>query len=89
MDRHTVYNKDLYDLSFAVAEEKGIKIQPKAAVAGGNNAGAVHSSADGCSTLAISIPCRYLHTGNCVISKDDLNETAKLVRAMAEKIAKQ
>ncbi len=89
MDRHTVYNKDLYDLSFAVANENNIKIQPKAAVAGGNNAGAVHSTADGCPTLAISIPCRYLHTGNCVISKDDLNETAKLIRAMAEKIAKQ
>ncbi len=89
MDRHTVYNRELYNMSFDVAEKNNIKIQPKAAVAGGNNAGAVHSTADGCPTIAISVPCRYLHTGNCVISKDDLNETAKLVRAMAENIAKQ
>lgn len=87
MDRHTVYNRDLYNMSFKIAEEKGVNIQPKSAVAGGNNAGAVHSSADGCPTIAISIPCRYLHTGNCVISANDLSETSKLVRAMAEKIA--
>lgn len=36
-------------------------------VAGGNDAKAIHVSAGGVKTLAISLPCRYLHSPSCVI----------------------
>jgi endoglucanase len=88
MDRRTIYPKELFDSAFELAETHVIKAQVKSLVAGGNNAGALHSTAEGCPTLAISVPCRYLHTGNCVISASDLDETAKLVRALAENCAK-
>ncbi|MEE1006819.1 MAG: M42 family peptidase, partial [Acutalibacteraceae bacterium] len=46
MDRATVYDRDYYN----AALKSGIKCQPKAAVAGGNNSGAVHLSRGGVRT---------------------------------------
>ncbi|MBR5774225.1 MAG: M42 family metallopeptidase, partial [Clostridia bacterium] len=86
MDRSTIYNKELFDLCLKTGKEKGIKAQVKAAVAGGNNSGAVHLSRGGVLTLSVSVPCRYLHTASCVIAKDDLISVADIVRAMAEKM---
>ena len=87
MDRRTVYNKNYYDQALKIAKEKNIKAQPKCAVAGGNNAGSIHSSNDGVATLALSVPCRYLHSAVCVVNKKDIYDTAKLALIMAEKIA--
>lgn len=86
MDRSTVYNKELFDLCLKTGREKGIKTQVKAAVAGGNNSGAIHLSRGGVQTLSISVPCRYLHTASCVIAKEDLFSVSQLVRAMAERM---
>ena len=60
MDRSTVYDMDLFKGAFAIAEEKGIKIQPKTTVAGGNDAGTIHKSCEGVRTIAISLPFIYL-----------------------------
>ena len=86
MDRSTVYDREMYELCFEIAKEKGIKCQPKAAVAGGNNSGEIHRSRAGVRTAAISVPCRYLHSAVCVSSRDDIMSAAALVRAVAEKI---
>ena len=87
MDHGTVYDRALYDLVYETAAENSLPCQPKLAVAGGNNAAAVHVSKTGVRTLAVSLPCRYLHSGSCVIAKSDLSGTAALVKAAAEKIA--
>jgi endoglucanase len=87
MDGGAVYDRALYELAFETAAERGLPCQPKLAVAGGNNAAAVHVSKTGVRTLAVSVPCRYLHSGSCVIAKTDLYHTAALVKAAAEKIA--
>lgn len=68
MDRATVYDKEYY----TSALHSGIKCQPKSAVAGGNNSGSVHLSREGVRTLAISVPCRYIHSASCVANKDDM-----------------
>lgn len=87
MDRRTIYPKELFDKAFELAEKKGIKAQVKAAVAGGNNAGAIHKTAGGVKTIAVSVPCRYLHSPSCVLKKEDIEESAKLIRALAEEFA--
>ncbi len=87
MDKATVYDKELYDLAFEVAAKNNIKIQPKTAVAGGNDAGAIHNSNVGVKTLTASTPCRYIHSPSCVLKKDDLNETLRLVNAVAAEFA--
>lgn len=86
MDRRTIYNRGLYELAMKTAAEKGIKCQPKLAIAGGNDSGSVHLSREGVKTLAVSLPCRYLHSPSCVIKENDAVETLKLVRALIEKI---
>lgn len=86
MDHHTMYDKELYDLAFAAAKERGIKCQTKMMVAGGNDAGAIHTARGGVRTMAVSIPCRYLHSPSCVIQKADMADCLALVREMAVRI---
>ncbi len=88
MDRSTLYNKELFDKAFDVAEKNGIVCQPKTLVAGGNDAGAIHKSRGGVKVLTVSVPCRYLHSPSCVIKYSDAEESLKLVKAMAEEFAK-
>ncbi len=87
MDRRTVYDKALFDRAFEIAKKNNIKLQTKTMVAGGNNAGVIHTSAGGVKTVAISIPCRYLHSPSCVVKVDDIFETEKILRALSEEFA--
>lgn len=86
MDGRTIYDREFYRLAFEIANEQGIPCQPKAGTSGGNDAGAIHMSREGVRTLAISLPCRYLHSASCVIHKDDLQHTAELVKALSVNI---
>lgn len=86
MDRHTVYNKDMYNLCFETAKEKNIPCQTKTMIAGGNDAGAIHISRGGVKTCAISVPCRYLHSPSCVIDKNDLENTYELTKNLLDRI---
>lgn len=87
MDRSTIYDKKYYQLAFRAAEERGIRCQAKRAVAGGNDAGAIHVSRGGVRTLAVSLPCRYLHSAYSMISIEDLTSVERLVRELACRIA--
>lgn len=87
MDRSTLYKRELYDLAFELAEKHGIKVQPKTVVAGGNDAGAIHTSRGGVRTLTVSLPCRYLHSPSCVICQADIAEVSGIVLALAEDFA--
>lgn len=87
MDRRTVYDKEMIALAFECAEKAGVKVQYKRAVAGGNDAGVIHTSRSGVRTLAVSLPCRYLHAPNCVVNKADCESMLKLVPKLAEMIA--
>ena len=78
MDRATAYDRCLYN----AALNSGLKVQPKRAVAGGNNAGAVHLSREGARTLAISLPCRYIHSPSCVANVNDMTDMLALTRYM-------
>ena len=88
MDRSTLYSRELFDRAFEIAEDKGIAIQPKTLVAGGNDAGAIHKSRGGVKVLTVSVPCRYLHSPGGVIKYSDAEESLKLVKALAEDFAK-
>lgn len=87
MDRRTIYDKDMVALAFDCAEKSDIKAQYKRAVAGGNDAGVIHSSKSGVRTLAVSLPCRYLHSPNCVVNKQDCENMIELVLMLAKNIA--
>lgn len=80
MDGRTIYDKGLYNLAMHTARINKIKVQTKTAVAGGNDAGAVQSSGKGSRVLAVSLPCRYIHSGASVVKKSDIEETRKLLK---------
>lgn len=78
MDNATVYDRKFYN----AALNSGIKCQPKCAVAGGNNSGVVHLSRSGVRSLAISVPCRYIHSATCVCNRNDIENSYQLAKFM-------
>lgn len=87
MDRATIYDREYYDLCFKVAQQENVKIQTKQAVAGGNDSGAINVSRNGVRTIALSLPCRYLHGPTSVISTDDMDSTEKILYKLASVIS--
>lgn len=87
MDRGTVYNKDLYKKAREIADLNGIANQTKTVVAGGNDASAIHKSAGGIKTVAVSLPCRYIHSAASVGSKKDMECVQRLAEVLLEEFA--
>ena len=87
MDGGTVYDRAYYQAALELAGQRGIAAQPKQAVAGGNNASAIHKSRGGVRTLALSLPCRYIHSGLCVADQRDIQSLYDLTTAVAGQIA--
>ena len=78
MDKATLYDKELY----YAALNSNIKCQPKRAVAGGNNSGRIHLSRGGIRTIALSLPCRYIHSPSSVGNTNDINSLFELSKYM-------
>lgn len=85
MDRHTIYDKEMYDFAFDTAKMNNIPCQTKTMVAGGNDAGAIHVSRGGVRTTAVSLPCRYLHSPCCVINKSDFENAYVLTKLLLDR----
>lgn len=83
MDGATSYDREYYN----AALNSGIKAQSKCAVAGGNNAGAIHLSRGGVRTVALSVPCRYIHTAGSTCDTRDVIAVRDLTKYMIDKIA--
>lgn len=86
MDRSTIYDKEYCNIALNTVKKTGVKVQLKRAVAGGNDAGIIHRSRGGVRTVAISVPCRYLHSAFTVINTNDLKATFETVKATAKEI---
>lgn len=87
MDRATLYDRELFRLSKKIADENNIKWQTKTMVAGGNDAGAIHKSRGGVRTLAVSVPCRYIHSASSVAKTEDLQSVYDLTVKLSEHFA--
>ncbi len=87
MDRSTLYNRDMFKGAFKLAKDNNIKIQTKTTVAGGNDAGAIHKSNGGIYTIAISLPCRYIHSATSVADTEDMRSCHDLAVLLAENYA--
>ncbi|MBE6774706.1 MAG: M42 family metallopeptidase [Ruminococcaceae bacterium] len=87
MDRSTIYNRDMFRGAFKLAAENSIAIQTKTTVAGGNDAGAIHKSNGGIYTIAISLPCRYIHSATSVADTKDMKACYNLAVLLAENYA--
>ena len=79
MDNTSIFNGSISKEIIRVAEENKIQYQLRRAVAGGNDAGAIHMSGVGAAVATVSVPCRYIHSSISVASKMDLENTKKLM----------
>lgn len=86
MDGRTIYDQQIFDLAFEVAKENNIKIQTKTKIAGGNDAGAIQKSGAGCRVAAVSLPCRYIHSGSSVVKIGDIEETRRFLPLFLSKL---
>lgn len=83
MDHGTIYDKPLYERAFALARAKDIPCQTKTMIAGGNDSGAISVSRGGVRTVAVSVPCRYLHSPSDMAKKSDIQAVYDLARELA------
>jgi putative aminopeptidase FrvX len=86
MDRTTIYDARLNQWLIDTAEQINMPIQIKQPGLGGTDGGAIHLSREGIPTVAVSVPCRYIHSPAAVLSKKDYQNTVKLMRAALERL---
>ncbi len=87
MDKGTVYSRELFRAALDTAAEKGIPCQIKEGVSGGNESRSVQSARAGAQVLAVSAPCRYLHSPSCLLKSGDLEAMMRLLPALMERFA--
>ncbi|WMJ83122.1 M42 family metallopeptidase [Oscillospiraceae bacterium LTW-04] len=87
-DKGTLYDRELYTLAFNVAKERGIEIQTKEGIFGANEARVVSRAGTGAKTMAISVPCRYLHSASSVAAMQDVTATKQLLLAIIDPLAR-
>ncbi len=82
MDRTTIYDIKLREKIVAIAENNNIPYQYRKTTFGGNDSGKIHLEKSGSITTTISVPCRYIHSPVSVMSKEDYENTFKLLKAI-------
>ena len=82
-------NPCIFDLLVTAAEKEKIPYQVASAAKGtGTDANPMQLSRGGMATGLLSVPLRYMHTPNELLSLDDLEDTARLLAAFCAKLTK-
>ncbi len=81
MDNASIADSQLFSALQDVAQENNIPYQIKRAITGGNDAGSFQRSGKGARTCVLSVPCRYIHSGNNVAKLSDIKAQADLAVA--------
>ncbi len=81
-DRSTTYDPRVVASVAKIANAHNVLWQYKTFVSGGNDAGRIQRTADGCFVCALSIPVRYLHSRISVASPKDIDSMLNMCRAI-------
>lgn len=87
MDKRTIYNRELFKVVFSIANNNKIPVQTKSVVAGGNNAGSIHTAAAGVKVITLNVPCRYIHSPSGVCDVNDVTAVRQLAEKCLERFA--
>jgi putative aminopeptidase FrvX len=86
--RGSTLDPQLFELLHATAEEAGIPFTVAATARyTGTDADAVHIARGGIPTGVVQIPLRYMHSPVEMVQLDDVENTAKLIAAFAQKLS--
>ena len=86
MDRSVIADRRLVRLLIETAEAEGIPYQLKQPGMGGTDAGAIHLAKTGVPSVPVSVPSRYIHSPVSMLSKEDLENTVRLMAATLRRI---
>jgi endoglucanase len=81
MDRSFIADRRLVQLLTDLAETLEIPYQFKQPGVGGTDAGAIHLARTGVPSVAVSVPCRYIHAPVSMASLNDIDHTLTLMKA--------
>lgn len=87
-DGASLYDQELYQTVRSLAEKNGIVTQTKNRIAGGNNGASLQRGHTGARTVAISLPCRYIHSPSCMGDLADVDMMEKLLKILVEELTK-
>lgn len=82
MDRGTVYDHALYNTAISLAEKCGIPAQTKQGIFGGNESRSLQTARNGAQVMAVSLPCRYLHSPCNMLDTKDIAATFALLNEL-------
>jgi endoglucanase len=78
-DASVISNPKLRKAIETTAKKNDIPFTYDGLAAGGTDAGAIHLAKDGVITLVLSIPSRYIHSHNSLVSLSDMQETVDVL----------
>lgn len=86
-DGATLYDRHLVARGFARLEQEHIPVQTKLRLAGGNDARAFQRAAESKQVLALSAPCRYIHSPVSTVQRQDLDAMRRAIPALVATLA--
>jgi len=87
ISRGSVVNRVVFAQLVAAADAETLPYAVEAAPRGTNtDADAIHTARSGVATGLVSVPCRYMHSPNEMVSLDDLEKSASLLAAWARRL---
>lgn len=88
MDRTAYGDRLLVDYIHELAKKNNINIQFKQTATGGNDAGKIQASRAGVRVVAVSVPCRYIHSPVSVMSKKDFESCRQIICLALDELGK-
>ncbi len=84
MDSYSISHPRLVDHFRQIAEREGIPHQAEILPSGGTDAGGVQRLHGGIPAITLSVPCRYVHTPNEMVSEKDVQAAIDLLARYLE-----
>jgi endoglucanase len=89
MDRSFIADRRLVRLLTTTAEALDIPYQIKQPGIGGTDAGAIQPARGGVPSVTVAVPCRYIHSPVALMSLDDFDNTARLMRESLSRLTRR
>jgi putative aminopeptidase FrvX len=88
MGGRTFSDRRLVELLTQAGDEDGIPYQIRQPGGGGTDAGSIQLARGGVPVVSVSVPGRYIHSPAAIISRDDFENTPRLVRAALSRLTR-
>ena len=85
-DASLIPHVKLRDFVLATAREAEIPFQLEFSEGGGTDGGRIHLHAQGVPSIVLSVPTRYIHSHNGIISRKDYESTVRLIVELVKRL---